>query len=42
VLDEIGEGRQVGVISHVESLKKTIPSQIRVEKGPAGSRVEMG
>ncbi|WP_005034018.1 AAA family ATPase [Holophaga foetida] len=41
VLEEIGEGRQVGVISHVESLKKTIPSQIRVEKGPAGSKVEV-
>jgi exonuclease SbcC len=39
VLEEIGEGRQVGIISHVESLKKTILSQIRVEKGPAGSRL---
>ena len=39
VLDEIGEGRQVGIISHVESLKKSIASQIRVEKGPAGSRL---
>ncbi len=39
VLEEIGEGRQVGIISHVESLKKTIMSQVRVEKGPAGSRL---
>jgi exonuclease SbcC len=39
VLDEIGEGRQVGIISHVESLKKSIASQVRVEKGPAGSRL---
>jgi exonuclease SbcC len=39
VLEEIGEGRQVGIISHVESLKKSIASQIRVEKGPAGSRL---
>ena len=41
ILDEIGAGRQVGIISHVEALKKAVPSQIRVEKGPAGSRVFM-
>ena len=39
VLEEIGEGRQVGIISHVESLKKSILSQVRVEKGPAGSHL---
>jgi exonuclease SbcC len=39
VLDEIGAHRTVGVISHVETLKKSIPCQLRVEKGPSGSRV---
>jgi exonuclease SbcC len=39
VLDEIGAHRTVGVISHVETLKKAIPCQLRVEKGPSGSRV---
>ncbi|HWQ09323.1 MAG TPA: SbcC/MukB-like Walker B domain-containing protein, partial [Holophaga sp.] len=37
VLNDVGEDRQVGIISHVDSLKKTIASQVRVEKGPGGS-----
>lgn len=37
VLDEIGQHRRVGVISHVDAMKKTIPCQIRVIKGPNGS-----
>jgi exonuclease SbcC len=41
VLEEIGEGRQVGIISHVESLKREIGSRIDVIKGATGSRLEM-
>jgi exonuclease SbcC len=41
VLDEIGASRTVGVISHVETLKKVIPCQLRVEKGANGSRVSI-
>jgi exonuclease SbcC len=41
VLDEIGASRTVGVISHVEALKRSIPCQIRVEKGAAGSKVSV-
>ena len=41
VLDEIGASRTVGVISHVEALKRSIPCQIRVDKGAAGSKVSV-
>lgn len=41
VLDEIGASRTVGVISHVEALKRSIPCQVRVYKGAAGSRVSV-
>ncbi len=34
-------GRTVGIISHVNELKQTITSQIRVEKTVRGSRVEV-
>ena len=33
--------RMVGIISHVEDLKRRIPVQLLVHDGPAGSRVEM-
>ncbi|MEO5725563.1 MAG: SbcC/MukB-like Walker B domain-containing protein, partial [Byssovorax sp.] len=41
VLDEIGASRTVGVISHVEALKRSIPCQVRVDKGAAGSKVSV-
>jgi len=40
VLDELGQGRMVGLISHVEGMKQDITCQIRVRKDEAGSRVE--
>lgn len=39
VLDDLGGSRQVGLISHVEAMRQAIPSQIRVEKTPTGSRI---
>jgi exonuclease SbcC len=41
VLDELGQGRLVGLISHVEGMKQTIPCQIRVKKFETGSRIEV-
>jgi exonuclease SbcC len=41
VLDELGQGRRVGLISHVEGMKRSIPCQIRVLKQESGSRVEV-
>jgi exonuclease SbcC len=42
IIDEIGAHRRVGVISHVESVKRAIPCHVLVEKSPAGSRVRIG
>lgn len=42
VIDEIGDHRRVGVISHVEGVKKAIPCHVIVEKGAEGSRVRVG
>lgn len=42
VIDEIGAHRRVGVISHVESVKKAIPCHVLVEKSPTGSTVRIG
>ncbi len=39
VLKDVGEGRQVGIISHVEGLRTSIQSQVRVEKSGNGSRL---
>jgi exonuclease SbcC len=42
VLDGLREGgRLVGIVSHVPGLRERIPSQLRVHKGPAGSRIEV-
>ena len=41
VMDELGQGRMVGLISHVESMKKDIPCQVQVRKHEDGSRVEI-
>jgi exonuclease SbcC len=41
VLEGIGGGRQVGIISHVEGLKAILESRIEVEKGLAGSKVRI-
>lgn len=41
VLDDLGAGRQVGVVSHVEALTREIPSQVRVVTSLEGSRVEV-
>jgi exonuclease SbcC len=41
VLDELGQGRMVGLISHVDSMKEAIPCQVRVRRHEAGSRLEV-
>ena len=41
VLDELGQGRMVGVISHVDAMKKDITCQIRVTSGEGGSGVQV-
>jgi hypothetical protein len=42
VLDGLREGgRLVGIVSHVPGLRERIPSQLRVHKGVAGSRIEL-
>ena len=38
-LCEIGDNRQVGVISHVPEVKNFISSRLEVHKGPLGSSV---
>jgi len=40
VLDELGQGRMVGLISHVEGMKH-IPCQVQVIKTETGSRVQV-
>jgi exonuclease SbcC len=41
VLDGLRSGgRRVGVVSHVDTMRERIPSQIRLVKTPTGSRVE--
>lgn len=37
LINQIAEHRAVGLISHVEAMQKSISSQIRVTKSPAGS-----
>ena len=39
ILQEVGEGRIVGVISHVEEMKATIASRVEVVKTPQGSHI---
>lgn len=34
-----GTGKLVGIISHREELKESIPQQIKIEKSKAGSRI---
>lgn len=41
ILDELGQTRTVGVISHVEALKASIPCQLEVRKGPLGSTLHL-
>lgn len=41
ILDEIRNHRMVGIISHVEELKRRIPCQVQVEKGIAGSQIHV-
>lgn len=41
VLDKLGQGRMVGLISHVEAMKQAIDCQVRVRKQDGGSRVEL-
>jgi exonuclease SbcC len=36
-----GEGRVIGVVSHVDELRQRIPSRLRVLRGTSGSSVEM-
>lgn len=40
ILNELGQGRMVGLISHVEGMKQDITCQIRVRKNEGGSRIE--
>ena len=39
ILQEVGEGRIVGVISHVEEMRATIASKVEVVKTPQGSHI---
>ena len=43
VLNELGQlqqgGRTVGIVSHVEELRRQIPDQVRVTATPEGSRL---
>jgi exonuclease SbcC len=39
LIDQISQHRAVGLISHVEAMQKSIFSQVRVAKSPAGSTV---
>ena len=41
ILDELKDGRSIGIISHVEELKSRIPSQIEIIKGVNGSRIKV-
>jgi exonuclease SbcC len=41
VLDELGQGRMVGLISHVDGMKESIPCQVRVRRHERGSRLEV-
>ena len=40
VLNEIREGRMVGIISHVSEVKKQIPNRIEVKPSRSGSTIE--
>ncbi|MDR1216977.1 MAG: SMC family ATPase [Oscillospiraceae bacterium] len=39
--DMAGDGRVIGIISHVAELRERIDRQIRIEKTPAGSRISL-
>jgi exonuclease SbcC len=39
LIEALSEHRSVGLISHVEAMQREIPSQVRVTKSPAGSKV---
>lgn len=41
ILEEIRESRMVGIISHVDELKRTIPCQLRVIRSREGSRISI-
>lgn len=41
VLDELGQGRMVGLISHLDGMKEAIPCQVRVRRHEEGSRLEV-
>ena len=36
-----GEGRVIGVVSHVDELRQRIPARLRVRRSATGSSVEM-
>jgi len=40
ILNELGQGRMVGLISHVDGMKQDITCQVRVLKNEGGSRIE--
>ena len=40
VLDEIREGRCIGLVSHVDSLKNRIGARLEIEKGSTGSSIQ--
>lgn len=41
VLDELGQGRMVGLISHLDAMKEAIPCQVRVRRQEQGSRLDV-
>ena len=40
ILNELGQGRMVGLISHVDGMKQDITCQVRVLRNEGGSRIE--
>ena len=42
ILTELQETKMIGIISHVEAFKNTIPSKILVEKTNVGSKIKVG
>ena len=41
ILTELQETKMIGIISHVEAFKNTIPSKILVEKTNVGSKIKV-
>lgn len=38
-LEELGQGRMIGLVSHVTELMERLPGGLKLEKTPEGSRI---